>query len=108
MGYFYLSIAIIMEVIAMAALKSGGFTRVLPTIIMAAGYGISFYCMLLALKTIPMGITYAIWSGVGIILIAIIGIIRFQEIPDLPAIIGMGLIITGVVVIRVFSTATVH
>lgn len=108
MGYFYLAIAIVMEAVAMTALKSGGFSKLLPTFIMAAGYGISFYFMLLALKTIPMGITYAIWAGVGIILIAIVGIVRYQEIPDIAAIIGMGLIILGVLVIRIFSTTVVH
>jgi small multidrug resistance pump len=108
MGYFYLAIAIIMEAVAMTALKSGGFSKVLPTLIMAAGYGISFYFMLLALKTIPMGITYAIWAGVGIVLIAIIGIVRYNEIPDLAALIGMSLIILGVIIIRVFSNTVVH
>lgn len=106
MGYFYLSIAIIMEAIAMTALKAGGFSKVIPTLIMAASYGISFYFMIRALDTIPMGITYAIWAGVGIVLVAIIGVIRYQETPDLPAIIGMGLIILGVIVIRVFSNST--
>ena len=108
MGYFYLAIAIIMEAVAMMALKSGGFSKLLPTLVMTAGYGVSFYFMLLALKTIPMGITYAIWAGVGIVLIAIIGMLRYDEIPDLAAIIGMGLIILGVIVIRVFSNTTVH
>ncbi len=108
MGYFYLAIAIIMEAIAMTALKAGGFSKLLPTLIMTAGYGISFYFMLLALKTIPMGITYAIWAGVGIVLIAIIGVIRYDEAPDLPAIIGMSLIILGVIVIRIFSNNVVH
>ena len=104
MGYFYLSIAILMEVVAMTALKSGGFTKVVPTIIMSAGYGISFYFMLLALKTIPMGVTYAIWAGVGIILIAVVGFLRYQEVPDLAAVIGMCLIVFGIIIIRVFSS----
>ena len=104
MGYFYLSIAILMEVVAMTALKSGGFTKVMPTIIMSAGYGISFYFMLLALKTIPMGVTYAIWAGVGIILIAVVGFLRYQEIPDLAAVIGMSLIVLGIIIIRIFSS----
>lgn len=108
MGYFYLAIAIIMEAVAMTALKSGAFSKLLPTLMMSASYGISFYFMLLALKTIPMGITYAIWAGVGIILIAIVGVVRYQEIPDLAALIGMGFIILGVVIIRVFSNTAVH
>ncbi|MCK5903305.1 MAG: multidrug efflux SMR transporter [Cocleimonas sp.] len=108
MGYFYLSIAILMEAVAMTALKTGGFSKFIPTFIMATAYGLSFYCMLLALKTIPMGITYAIWAGVGIILIAIVGFLRFQETPDFPAIVGMFLILIGVIVIRVFSQTSIH
>jgi small multidrug resistance pump len=108
MGYFYLAIAIIMEVVAMTALKSGGFSKLLPTLIMSIGYGVSFYFMLLALKTIPMGITYAIWAGVGIVLIAVIGVLRYDETPDLPAIIGMSLIILGIIVIRIFSKTIAH
>ena len=104
MGYFYLSIAIIMEVVAMTALKSGGFTKVIPTIIMSAGYGISFYFMLLALKTIPMGVTYAIWAGTGIVLIAVVGFLRYQEVPDLAAVIGMSFIVLGIIIIRIFSS----
>ncbi|MCK5809746.1 MAG: multidrug efflux SMR transporter [Cocleimonas sp.] len=108
MGYFYLAIAIMMEVVAMTALKSGGFSKLLPTLVMATGYGISFYFMLLALKTIPMGITYAIWAGIGIVLIAVIGAVRYNETPDLPAIIGMSLIILGVIVIHTFSKTIAH
>ncbi|HFC92978.1 MAG TPA: multidrug efflux SMR transporter [Leucothrix mucor] len=108
MGYFYLAIAIIMEAIAMTALKAGGFSKILPTLIMATGYGVSFYFMLLALKTIPMGITYAIWAGVGIVLIAVIGMLRYDETPDIAAMIGMGLIVLGVIVIRIFSHSGVH
>ncbi len=108
MGYFYLALAIIMEAVAMTALKSGAFSKLLPTLIMSTAYGISFYFMLLALKTIPMGVTYAIWAGVGIILIAIIGVVRYQEIPDLAALIGMGFIILGIVIIRVFSNTAIH
>ncbi len=108
MGYFYLSIAIIMEAVAMTALKSGGFSKLMPTLIMGFAYGISFYFMLLALKTIPMGITYAIWAGVGIILIAVIAFVRYQEVPDLAAVIGMSLIVLGIIIIRLFSTTVAH
>jgi len=108
MGYFYLSIAILMEVVAMTALKSGGFSKVVPTLIMAAGYSISFYFMLLALKTIPMGVTYSIWAGVGIILIAVVGFLRYQEVPDLAATIGMSLIVLGIIIIRIFSSTAAH
>ena len=109
MGYFYLALAVIMEAVAMTALKaSSDFTKWIPVVIMIVGYGASFYFMLLALKTIPMGITYSIWAGTGVILIAVIGAIKYHETPDLAAIIGMGLIIVGIVIIRVFSHTPVH
>ena len=109
MGYFYLTLAVIMEAVAMTALKaSSDFTKWLPILIMIVGYSTSFYFMLLALKTIPMGITYSIWAGTGVILIAAIGAIKYHEIPDLAAVIGMGLIIVGIVIIRVFSHTSVH
>lgn len=109
MAYLYLAIAIIAEVIATSALKaSAEFTKLLPSIIVVVGYGIAFYFMTLVLRTIPIGITYAIWSGIGIILVAIIGAILYKQIPDIPAVIGMGLIISGVVVIHVFSKTISH
>ncbi len=104
MGYWYLVIAIIAEVIATSALKaSAEFTKLVPSIIVITGYGVAFYFLALVLKTIPVGIAYAIWSGMGIVLIAIVAAIIFKQIPDVPALIGMALIISGVVVINVFS-----
>ncbi len=104
MGYWYLVIAIIAEVIATSALKaSAEFTKLVPSIIVVTGYGVAFYFLALVLKTIPVGIAYAIWSGMGIVLIAIVAAIIFKQIPDVPALIGMALIISGVVVINVFS-----
>ena len=104
MAYLYLAMAIIAEVIATSALKaSAEFTKLFPSVIVVVGYGVAFYFMTLALRTIPLGVTYAIWSGVGIVLVAIAGVFLYKQVPDLPAIIGMGLIIAGVVVIRVFS-----
>tara|TARA_R110002049_G_scaffold237307_8_gene410405 strand:+ start:1147 stop:1473 length:327 start_codon:yes stop_codon:yes gene_type:complete len=104
MGYIYLTIAIIAEVIGTTALKySNEFTNLIPTIIVVVGYGIAFYCLSLVLKTIPVGIAYAIWSGVGIVLIGIVAAVLFKQIPDLPALIGMSLIIIGVAVINIFS-----
>ena len=109
MAYLYLAIAIIAEVIATSALKaSAEFTKLLPSLIVVVGYGIAFYFMTLVLRTIPIGITYAIWSGVGIILVAIIGAMLYKQIPDISAVIGMGLIISGVVVIHVFSKTISH
>jgi small multidrug resistance pump len=109
MSYLYLTIAIVAEVIATSALKaSEGFTNLIPSLIVAVGYGVAFYFLSLVLKTIPVGIAYAIWSGLGIVLISVIGLVLFQQKLDLAAIIGMGLIIAGVVVINVFSTSVSH
>lgn len=108
-AYLHLAIAIIAEVAATSALKaSEQFTRLAPSIIVIVGYIISFYFLTLVLKTIPVGITYAIWSGVGIVLVAIIAAILYKQVPDLPAVLGMGLIIAGVVVIHVFSKNISH
>ncbi len=107
--YLFLALAVIAEVIATSSLKATEeFTKVIPTIIMIVAYLVSFYFMTLVLKFIPLGITYAIWSGVGIVLVTLVGAWRYKEIPDLPSILGMGLIITGVVVIHVFSKNINH
>ena len=109
MAYVYLGLAIIAEVIATSSLKATEeFTKIGPTIIMIVGYGVAFYCMTLALRAIPLGITYAIWSGLGIVLVSIVGIVLYDEKLDLPAAIGMGLIIAGVVVINAFSKMVPH
>jgi small multidrug resistance pump len=109
MAYLYLAIAIAAEVAGTSALKaSEEFTKLLPSLIVVVGYGISFYFLALVLRTLPTGITYAIWSGVGIVLITIISVLLYKQIPDLPAIIGMGLIISGVAVIHVFSKTVSH
>ena len=109
MAYLYLSVAILAEVIGTSALKaSKEFTNLVPSLVVVAGYGVAFYFMTLALRTIPIGITYAVWSGIGIVLITIAGIFLYKEIPDLPAIIGMGLIVAGVAVIHLFSKTVSH
>lgn len=109
MGYVYLTIAIIAEVIGTSALKmSEEFTRFWPSVVVVVGYGVAFYFLSLVLKTIPVGVAYAIWSGMGIVLIAIIGIVLFGQRLDVAAITGMCLIIAGVVVINVFSTSVSH
>ena len=109
MAYLYLSIAIVAEVIATNALKaSEGFTKLVPSLIVVVGYGAAFYFLALVLKVIPVGIAYAIWAGMGIVLVAIVAAIVFKQVPDLPAIIGMLLIISGVVVINVFSQTITH
>ena len=109
MAYIYLAIAIIAEVAATSALKaSAEFTRLVPSLIVIVGYGIAFYCMTLVLRSIPVGVTYAVWAGLGIVLVTIVGAILYKEIPDLPAVIGIGLIIAGVVVINVYSNTIGH
>ncbi len=109
MDYLYLCLAIIAEVIATSALKtSEEFSKFIPSIVVVAGYGAAFYFLSLVLKSIPIGIAYAIWAGMGIVLIAIIGAVFFKQIPDFPAIIGMGLIVSGVAVINIFSKTVGH
>ncbi len=106
MSYFYLAIAIVAEVIGTSALKATeGFTRAAPTIIVVIGYGIAFYFLSLALRHIPVGVAYAIWSGVGIALITLIGWLVFKQALDAAALAGILLIVLGVIVIRVFSRA---
>jgi small multidrug resistance pump len=109
MTYIYFAAAIISEVVATSALKaSEQFTKLIPSLIVIIKYCISFYLVTLVLRTIPVGITYAIWAGVGIVLVALIGAILYKQIPDIPAVIGMGLIIAGVVIINVYSKTFIH
>jgi small multidrug resistance pump len=108
MKYIYLLIAIISEVAATSALRaSGQFTKLWPSVIVVVGYGLAFYFMSLTLKSIPVGIAYAIWSGVGIVLVSVTGYFLYKQKLDLPAILGMGLIVLGVLVINLFSKSTV-
>ena len=109
MNYWLLFLAIVAEVIATSALKaSDGFTKFIPGIIVVAGYGAAIYLLSLVLRSLPVGITYAIWAGLGIVLIVIVGAIAFKQIPDLPAIIGMTLIVAGVLIINIFSKTVSH
>lgn len=102
--WIFLGLAIISEVVATTSLKSTeGFTKLVPSIIVVIGYTAAFYFVSLTLDTLPVGIVYAIWSGVGIALVAIISVIVLDQKLDTGAIVGMGLIIAGVVVMRVFS-----
>lgn len=109
MPYVFLAVAIMAEVLATSALKaSGEFTKPIPSILVVIGYGVAFYCLSLTLKSIPVGVAYAIWSGAGVFLIAVIGWIAFGQKLDAAAIIGMALIVAGVIVMQVFSKATAH
>lgn len=108
-NWLYLAAAIIGEVIATSTLKSSeGFTRVAPSVVVVLGYGVSFYFMSLALKTIPVGIVYAIWAGVGIVLVAAIGWLMHGQKLDLWALVGIGLIVAGVAVINLLSKSSEH
>jgi len=109
MAYLYLSIAIVAEVIATSALKaSNQLTVLVPSVVSFAGYGVAFFFLALALKWIPVGVAYAIWAGVGIALITIVGAVMFKQMLDAPAIIGIGLIIAGVAVLNLYSNMSVH
>ena len=109
LGYLYLSVAIAAEVIATSALKaSDGFTKPLPTTVVLVGYGVAFYFLSLVLKTVPVGVAYAIWSGAGIVLIALVGWLVLKQSLDAPAIAGMALIVAGVAVIQLFSRSAAH
>jgi small multidrug resistance pump len=109
MSYAYLAIAILAEVIGTSALKaSAGFTKFGPSVAVAAGFAAAFFFLSLALRTIPMGIAYAIWGGCGLTLIVIIGAVVFREIPDVGAVIGFALIGTGVVALTLSSRMVAH
>ena len=102
--YIYLAIAIIAEVTATSTLKlSEEFTKPLPSLVVIIAFGVSLYFMTLTLRTLPVGIMYAFWSGFGIILVSLIAIFVYKQIPDVPAIVGMVLIISGVVLISLYS-----
>jgi small multidrug resistance pump len=109
-SWIYLLVAIVAEVIATSALKaSAGFTRSVPSTIVVVGYGVAFYFLARALETVPVGVAYAIWSGVGIVLITVIAWLVYGQALDLAAIVGLALIIAGVVVLNLFSkTVVVH
>ena len=107
--YLYLTVAIIFEVIGTWALKaSDTFTRLGPSLVTAVAYPACFFFLALSLRTIPVGIAYAIWSGVGIVLIALIGLFWFKQTLDVPALLGLALIIAGIVVVNMFSQSLPH
>ncbi|MFZ6727404.1 DMT family transporter [Undibacterium sp. MH2W] len=109
MNWLYLGLAIICEVIATSALKaSSGFTRPVPTVILAVGYTAAFYFLSLTLRSIPVGIAYAVWSGVGVVLISLVAWLLYGQELDVPAMLGMGLIVAGVIVLNLFSKTVSH
>jgi small multidrug resistance pump len=109
MSYLFLAIAIVSEVIATSALKaSNGFTRLGPSLLLLVGYGSALYFLSLTLRTIPVGVAYAIWSGTGVSLITVIAWLVFRQRLDAAAIIGLSLITAGVVVLFLFSKTAAH
>ena len=109
MTYLYLTIAIVAEAIATSALKgSERFTRLVPSIFVVAGYLCAFYFLTHVLETVPVGVVYALWAGLGIVLVAILGAILYREKLDLGAVLGMAMIIAGVVVMNLFSKTVSH
>jgi len=109
MPYLYLAIAIVSEVIATSLLKaSGEFTKVWPSVGVVLGYGCAFWFLTLTLRTIPVGVAYAIWSGVGIVLVTAAAWVFYGQKLDAPALAGSGLIVAGVLVINLFSKTAAH
>ncbi|MGY6707856.1 MAG: DMT family transporter [Rhizobiaceae bacterium] len=109
MNHIYLLVAIVFEVLATTALKqTDGFTRLAPSIVTIIGYGFAFYFLALTLRVMPVGVVYAIWSGAGIVFITAIGWLWFRQSLDLPAIVGICLIVAGVLVINLMSKTMVH
>lgn len=105
----YLTMAIVAEVIDTTMLKaSEGFTRLWPSLLVVLGYGVAFWGLSMVVKSMPLGIVYAIWSGMGIVLVSVAAVFVYQQKLDWPAIVGMGLIIAGVLVINLLSKASVH
>ncbi|WP_220811517.1 DMT family transporter [Pseudomonas paralcaligenes] len=108
-AYLYLAIAIVAEVIGTTALKAvAGFSKPLPLLLVVVGYGIAFWMLSLVMKSIPVGVTYAIWSGLGIVLISIASLVIYGQKLDLAALLGIGLIVAGVLVIQLFSGSSGH
>jgi small multidrug resistance pump len=108
-AWLTLGLAILAEVIGTSALKaSNGFSNLLPSIVVIVGYGVAFFCLSLTLRQMPIGIAYAVWSGAGTALIALIGVVLYKQRLDMPAMIGIGLIVTGVLVLNLFSKSSAH
>lgn len=104
-----LFLAIVFEVIATSSLQAcEQFTKLVPSAVVVIGYGAAFYFFSVSLKSVPVGLAYAVWSALGIVLVTIAGVFLYKQVPDLPALIGMALIIVGVIVIQGFSKTAAH
>lgn len=108
-SYAFLAVAIVAEVIATTALKaSEGFSNLLPSVLVVVGYGVAFYCLSMTLRTLPVGIVYAVWSGAGIVLVSLLGWLVYGQKLDPWAVLGIGLIMSGVLVLNLLSKSTAH
>ena len=108
-AYFFLVVAILFETVGTTALQaSHQFTRVWPSVLVVVAYGLAFYFLAFALRFMPVGIAYAIWSGLGIVFIAMIGFAVFGQRLDLPALLGIAMILGGILVIHLFSGTATH
>ena len=109
MHFVYLGIAIVSAVVGTLSLKATReFTRLIPSLVVLVGYGSAFYFLTLSLRSLSVGIAYAIWSGLGVVLVALAGIVVYKESLDFAAISGMALIVTGVIIINVYSKTVIH
>lgn len=109
MQYIYLAIAIVAEVIGTVTLKfTDNFTKLGPSLVVVTCYGIAFFLLSVIVKTMPVGVVYAVWAGVGIVLVAIVGAVWMKQTLDLAALVGIGLILAGVIIVNVFSKSVVH
>ncbi|WP_440579645.1 multidrug efflux SMR transporter [Stenotrophomonas maltophilia] len=108
-SWLFLVISICAEVVATSALKaSEGFTKLVPSVVVVVGYGLAFYCLSIALRSIPVGIAYAVWAGVGIALVAAVGWVVYGQKLDAWALLGIGLILSGVMVLNLLSKTGAH
>ncbi|WP_137887089.1 multidrug efflux SMR transporter [Pseudomonas sp. 2FE] len=108
-GYLYLGVAIAAEVVATTSMKAiDGVNKPLPLLLVIAGYAIAFWMLTIVVRTIPVGVAYAVWAGLGIVLVSIAAVFIYGQKLDLPAVLGMALIVVGVVVIQLFSASTGH
>tara|TARA_B110000967_G_scaffold156457_1_gene161448 strand:- start:325 stop:657 length:333 start_codon:yes stop_codon:yes gene_type:complete len=108
-SWLLLLLAVVCEVVGTSAIKySNGFTKIVPSIVVFIGFGVAFYILSITLKVIPIGMAYAVWSGLGIVLISIIGHFVFQQRLDAPAFVGMSFILVGVIIMQIFSKAVAH
>ena len=108
-AYFFLIVAVLFEGLGTTSLQaSQQFTRFWPSLGVLVGFGASFYCLMIVLQYLPLGVTYALWSGIGICLTALLGWLIFRQGLDMPALLGMGLIVAGIAVINLYSKTAVH